>query len=86
MVFNKKIWVKSLTNQGKCAMWDMCIYMDKDVWGIMITKLVKDVLYIPYIFPTSLSLMISVIISKMFVDNSVYNYAQNSLLRGLQGP
>lgn len=65
-------------------MWGMCIYFDRDVWGIMITKLVNDVLYIPYIFPTSIFLLITIIISKMFVDNSVYKHALNSLLRGLQ--
>ena len=49
----------------------MCICFDRDVWGIMITKPDKDVLYIPYFFQQSLSLMITIINSKMFVDNSV---------------
>ena len=51
----------------------------------MITKLVKDVLYIPYIFLTSIYLMITIIISKMFVDNFVYKHALNSLRMPSEG-
>ena len=71
MVFNRDLWGKCLTNQGKCAMWDMWICFDRDVWGIMITKLVNDVLYYTYNISKSLFLMITIINSKMFVDNSV---------------
>jgi hypothetical protein len=64
-------------------MWDMCICLDRDVWGKMITRLINDGLYIPYTILQSLSLMISIIISKMFVDKPVYKHSLNSLLWGL---
>jgi hypothetical protein len=65
-------------------MWGMCICFDRDVWGKMITKPDNDVLYIPYTILQSLSLMITIINSKMFVDKHVHNYALNSPRMGLE--
>ena len=75
MVFNRDLWVKCLTNQGKCAMWAMWICFDRDVWGKMITRLVNDGLNYPYKISQSLFLMISIINSKMFVNKPVDKYA-----------
>jgi hypothetical protein len=64
MVFNKNIGVKSLTNRG------ICVYGDRG-FGKMITKPDKNVLSYTYKISNPIYLMITIIVSKIFVDKSV---------------
>jgi hypothetical protein len=60
-------------------------YIGIGVWGKMITKPVNDGLHSPYIFSTSISLTITIINSKMFVDKPVDKPIQNSHIWGVEG-